>query len=281
MGTEWNVDYVKRDGKRFPMDSIPLAFVCFVVFVFVVIPIVIAVYVLAKIYQVLTQLGIIPKRKNELNSTYQLSTPLVVKKKSSDQNGRLYDLVMFGATGFTGNLAANYLAKQYGNPGTKVRWAISGRSLSKLEEAKKSIMKQFPEVSDVALLVADSNNDEQLQKLAQQTKVIITTVGPFTEYGEGLVRACVENGTHYCDITAEANWVRHIIERYQRTAEASGAKIVHFCGHDCVPWDISVMKVARTLQKRGEEMFDVSERKCFCFTLVLFILILMRILFFL
>ena len=89
------------------------------------------------------------------------------------------------------------------------------------------------------VILADSNDLKSLKKMVISTKVVITTAGPFDKYGSDLVRFCAQNGTHYCDITGETDWVRKMIDLYEPEAAASGARIVHFCGHDCVPWDLA------------------------------------------
>jgi short subunit dehydrogenase-like uncharacterized protein len=150
---------------------------------------------------------------------------------------RQYDLVVWGASGFTGRLVVEYLVKKY-PPGGDLRWAVAGRDRSKLETvlAKIDGSEQQP-----AIIIADSHDEESLQRLTQNTKVVLTTVGPYASYGSELVAACARNGTHYCDLAGEVQWMRAMIDRHQSTAVASGARIVPSCGFDSIPSDIGVL----------------------------------------
>lgn len=153
---------------------------------------------------------------------------------------RKYDVIIYGTTGYTGFLAARYLASKYGNQRT-LKWAIGGRSKERLEKKKAELVKMYPETfKECDVVVADSKNWEQLVDMCNSTKVVCTTVGPFTRYGSELVNACCLMGTDYCDITGELPWNRECHENYQAMALKSGARIVSFCGHDCVPWDLVV-----------------------------------------
>ena len=143
---------------------------------------------------------------------------------------KIYDIVVWGASGFTGRLAVDYIYKNQKN--SNVTWAVAGRNKSKITEVLDG--------KDIPILIADSHDKESLVNLVKQTKVILTTVGPYARYGSELVEACAENGTHYCDLTGEVHWMRHMISKYQKTAKESGAKIVHTCGFDSIPSDIGV-----------------------------------------
>jgi short subunit dehydrogenase-like uncharacterized protein len=159
------------------------------------------------------------------------------------------DIVLFGATGFTGSLAARYIAKTYG---TGVKWAIAGRRRGALESLRAELAQVDPELSSkLDILICDSSDPTQLASLVAKTKVVITTVGPFALYGSSLVAACAAAGTHYCDITGESDWVREMVDRHDDAARKSGARIVHFCGHDCVPWDLAVQAVAERVAEAG------------------------------
>ena len=151
-------------------------------------------------------------------------------------NDREFDVVVQGATGFTGTLVAEYMVRQYG-VGGNLRWALSGRSKEKLETVRDSL---GPEAADLELILADSFDHEALAALASRTKVVLTTVGPYALYGSDLVAACVEAGTHYCDLAGEVHWIRKMIDRHQARAQQTGARIVHCCGFDSVPMDIGV-----------------------------------------
>ena len=169
---------------------------------------------------------------------------------------REFDLILFGATGFTGRLAAIYLAKTYGS---SLRWAIAGRRREGLEKIRQELVAIDASLKSLPLVLADSSKPDTLREMTLRTKVIITTAGPFDKYGSDLVKNCAINGTHYCDITGEADWVRKMIDKYDEAAKKSGAKIVHFCGHDCVPWDLAVLECARILKSEGGEDLTTAE----------------------
>ncbi|MFC4010602.1 saccharopine dehydrogenase family protein [Nonomuraea purpurea] len=141
---------------------------------------------------------------------------------------RPYDIVLFGASGFTGALTAGYLAQAAG-PGT--RWALAGRDRAKLERLGL----------DVPILIADAADPASLAELARRTRVLATTVGPYLVHGEPLVAACAEAGTHYLDLTGEAEFVDRVYVRHHERAARSGAKIVHACGFDSIPFDLGVL----------------------------------------
>ena len=147
-------------------------------------------------------------------------------------DGRDLDIVLFGATGFTGALTADYLA-QHGPEG--LRWAVAGRSREKLEKVRAQLG------ADVELIVADSGDPESLASLAARTKVVLSTVGPYVGRGEALVEACAEAGTDYCDITGEGEFVDQMYVAHHATAVGTGARLVHGCGFDSVPHDLGAM----------------------------------------
>ena len=146
---------------------------------------------------------------------------------------RQYDVVVWGATGFTGQLVVEYLARNYPSG---LDWAVAGRNSDKLA----SVLEEFAAGAAPDMLTADSHDLESLNKLAASTKVVLTTVGPYALYGNELVQACVDNGTDYGDLAGEVQWMRRIIDQHQAAAEASGARIVHSCGFDSIPSDIGV-----------------------------------------
>lgn len=159
---------------------------------------------------------------------------------------REYDVVVWGATGFTGTLVAEYLLAQYG-AGNDLCWAIAGRSEEKLAKLKETL---GPESASLPAIVADSFDDERLNAMAASTKVVITTVGPYAKYGSQLVAACVEYGTHYCDLAGEAQWIRNMIDTHHEAARKSGARIVHCCGFDSVPMDVGVHFLQQAAMRR-------------------------------
>jgi short subunit dehydrogenase-like uncharacterized protein len=149
---------------------------------------------------------------------------------------RNYDVIVYGATGFTGKLVAAYLTRQYG-VGGKLQWAIAGRSEAKLRSVRESL---GDAASDLNLIVADSSDREALAALAEQTRVVLSTVGPYALYGSELVAACVDAGTDYCDLAGEVQWIRKMIDTHHDRAAETGARIVHCCGFDSIPMDIGV-----------------------------------------
>jgi short subunit dehydrogenase-like uncharacterized protein len=151
---------------------------------------------------------------------------------------RKYDVVLFGATGFTGQLTAEYLARAAG-PGT--RGALAGRNMAKLEQVRQRLASINPACADLPLLQADVNDPASIRAVAESTKVVITTVGPYIHYGEPLVKACAEAGTDYVDLTGEPEFVDLMWLRYHERAVASGARIVHSCGFDSIPYDLGVL----------------------------------------
>ncbi|MBO6729940.1 MAG: saccharopine dehydrogenase NADP-binding domain-containing protein [Maricaulis sp.] len=146
---------------------------------------------------------------------------------------RTYDVVIFGATGFTGRLVAEYLAAEYGSA---VRWAMAGRSLDKLALVRDEIGAP----ADTPLIAADSSDPASLAAMAEQTAAVITTVGPYQLYGEALVKACVDAGTDYVDLCGEPAWMHDIIAAHDAPARDSGARIVLSCGFDSIPFDLGV-----------------------------------------
>jgi short subunit dehydrogenase-like uncharacterized protein len=150
-------------------------------------------------------------------------------------NGREHDIVLFGATGFTGGLTAEYLAR-HSDAGTK--WAVAGRSRDKLEALRGRLGDAHTELP---ILHADVSDPASLRRLAESTKVVITTVGPYINYGEPLVAACAAAGTDYVDLTGEPEFVDLMWLRHHAEAEQSGARLVHSCGFDSIPYDLGAL----------------------------------------
>ena len=151
-------------------------------------------------------------------------------------NAREFDIVVWGATGFTGSLVAEYLLDTHGADGG-IRWALAARDGEKLAALKDSL---GGGAAALPTIIADSNDEASLDALTRRTRVVITTVGPYAKYGSALVAACVRNATHYCDLAGEAQWIQKMIDEYHDAAAQSGARIVHCCGFDSVPSDLSV-----------------------------------------
>jgi short subunit dehydrogenase-like uncharacterized protein len=148
---------------------------------------------------------------------------------------RPHDVVLYGATGFTGALTAEYLAE---HAPADTRWALAGRNQSKLAALRDRLAKGNPTLADLPLLHADADDPGSLRKVASDARVVITTVGPYINYGEPLVAACAEEGTDYVDLTGEPEFVDLMYVRHNARAEATGARIVHSCGFDSIPHDL-------------------------------------------
>jgi short subunit dehydrogenase-like uncharacterized protein len=146
-----------------------------------------------------------------------------------------FDIIVYGATGYTGRLVAEYLAQRYG-VGGQVRWAMAGRSAGKLAQVRDELA--LP--GETPLVVADADDPASLEAMARRAKAIITTVGPYQLYGDALVAACVKAGTDCLDLTGEPNWMHKIIGEHDAAAKASGARIVHSCGFDSIPFELGV-----------------------------------------
>jgi short subunit dehydrogenase-like uncharacterized protein len=148
---------------------------------------------------------------------------------------RQYDVVVFGATGFTGGLTAEYLAEHAGE-GT--RWALAGRNTGKLEGVRHGLGEAHAELP---LIEAECDDPRSMRELAESTKVLITTVGPYIHYGEPVVAACAATGTSYVDLTGEPEFVDLMWLRYHAEAERTGARLVHSCGFDSIPYDLGAL----------------------------------------
>lgn len=166
-----------------------------------------------------------------------------------------YDIVVFGASGYTGRLVAEYLAKEYS--GDDLSWAMAGRSLDKLA----TVRTEMGISEDVALLEVDVADADSVQQMVTACKVVITTVGPYQLYGDELVKQCAEHGTDYVDLTGEPSWMHGTIARYSAAAKASGARIVHSCGFDSIPFDLGVFTLQEhAIAKTGNPVATVKGR---------------------
>ncbi|MGZ4448588.1 MAG: saccharopine dehydrogenase family protein [Nocardioides sp.] len=161
---------------------------------------------------------------------------------------REFDVVLFGATGFTGQLTAEYLAA---HAPTGLRWALAGRSPDKLARVRDRLAATDPALADLALLHADVSDAASLADVAGRARVVITTVGPYIEYGEPLVAACAEAGTDYVDLTGEPEFVDRMYVAHHATAERTGARIVHACGFDSIPHDLGAYFTVQQLKASG------------------------------
>ena len=158
---------------------------------------------------------------------------------------RQFDIAVFGATGFTGRLVAEYLAKQY-PAGSGVRWAMVGRSEDKL----KSVRDEIGAPAETPLVVANADDTASIRSLVESTKLVLTTVGPYQLYGNDLVAACAAAGTDYVDLCGEPAWMRQMIDKHQDAAKASGARIVFSCGFDSIPSDLGVFLLQDEAKKK-------------------------------
>ncbi|MCR2832601.1 saccharopine dehydrogenase family protein [Parerythrobacter lacustris] len=160
---------------------------------------------------------------------------------------REFDIIVYGATGYTGRLVAEYLAHHYVGRADAPKWAMAGRSLAKLEEVRDAI--GAPQ--DTPLVVADADDPGSLTAMCNRTRVVLTTVGPYQLYGDALVEACVATGTDYADLCGEPGWMREKIDQHHESAKASGAHICFSSGFDSIPFDLGVFM----LQKEAAAKF--------------------------
>src|SRR6476469_7500264 len=149
-----------------------------------------------------------------------------------------FDIVVYGATGFTGQLIAEYLATRY-NDDANLKWAMAGRSKEKLAAVREAIGAP----ADTPLIVADASDVGSLKAMVAQTTSVITTVGPYQLYGNELIATCAETGTDYLDLCGEPVWMRQMIEKHEATAKASGARILFSCGFDSIPFELGTFFV--------------------------------------
>lgn len=165
---------------------------------------------------------------------------------------REYDIVLYGATGFVGKLTAEYLAKAAG----KARIALAGRSTDRLRAIRDTLGES---AQSWQLLTADASQPKTLDAMAEQTQVVVTTVGPYTRYGLPLVAACAAAGTDYADLTGEPPFMRESIDLYHKQAQDTGARIVHACGFDSIPSDLTVYALYRRAREDGSgELIDTD-----------------------
>ena len=155
---------------------------------------------------------------------------------------RELDIIIWGASSFTGQLVTEYLFNRYGS--SKIKWAIAGRNLDKLEKVRSQVAHE-----KIPIFIADSFDKESLSKFVKKTKVVCSTVGPYSLYGTKLVKLCIENNTNYCDITGEAHWIRTLIDSFHKEAKSKKIKIVNSCGFDSIPSDMGVYFIQNKIKK--------------------------------
>lgn len=266
-------DRIVSDGK---VSQAPVSPVVFALTVFVGVPLYLTVLLpLTVFYQIASS---VLKKKNgegdsvaaeagagggaeaEADAGESFPSPSELKPRPE----RKYDVVLLGATGFAGRLAAEHLARTYdcgsggggdGGKGAKrerVRWAVAGRSEDKLRDALRDVAKLSGNaaiIDDVDVIVVDTADRSSLPSLVSDARCVISTAGPFSRYGSNVVEFCSKFGTHYADITGEVDWVRGMIDRWDDDARRTGARIVSLCGNDSVPWDLTVWKIAQKLRE--------------------------------
>jgi short subunit dehydrogenase-like uncharacterized protein len=168
-----------------------------------------------------------------------------------------FDIVIFGATSFVGQILTRYMLAQFPIEG-ELKWAIAGRSQNKLNELKQSLGIAGEPLD---ILVADAADENSLHELCSATRVVISTVGPYALYGEPLVKTCVALGTDYCDLTGEVQWIAKMLEGYEDQAKTTGARIVNSCGFDSLPSDLGVYFLQQhAKQKFGEPCSSIKMR---------------------
>ncbi|GBL06216.1 trans-acting enoyl reductase family protein [Glaciecola sp. KUL10] len=168
------------------------------------------------------------------------------------ESTKAYDLILHGATSFVGQIMTEYLANYQSE---SYSWAISGRSESKLLALKNRLG------LNIEHFIADAADESSLSAICEQTKVVVSTVGPYALYGEALIKACVTSGTDYCDLTGEPQWIKAMLDKYESQAQTSGARIVHCTGFDSIPSDIGVYSLQkRAIERTGQPAKHVKMR---------------------
>ena len=164
-----------------------------------------------------------------------------------------FDVIIWGATGFTGRLVAEYIFKNYSSE--KLNWAIAGRDKKKLINVRDEIADE-----NIPIIIADSFDEMSLTKMTQKTKVICSTVGPYSKYGSLLVKSCIKTNTHYCDLAGEAQWIRKIVDTYHQEAKNKKIRIVNSCGFDSIPSDMGVYFIHKNLPDVNIKLDNISMR---------------------
>jgi len=160
-------------------------------------------------------------------------------------NERKFDVVIYGATGFTGKLVVEYMLNEYGND-SGISWAMAGRSHEKLIAVRDDLGVS----EEVPLLIVDSNEKSSIADMVKQTKCVLTTVGPYQLYGDDVIGECASHGTDYVDLCGEPGWMHEMIEAHSEAAKASGARIIFSCGFDSIPFDLGVLFLQKEVIKR-------------------------------
>ena len=154
---------------------------------------------------------------------------------------REFDIVVYGATGYTGRLVAEHFVREYGGRANAPKWAMAGRSRGKLDDVRQAIGAPL----DTPLVIADADDPASLEAMCRSARVVLTTVGPYQLYGDALVAACVKTGTDYADLCGEPAWMREQIDKHHAAAKASGARICLSSGFDSIPFDLGVLMLQK------------------------------------
>jgi short subunit dehydrogenase-like uncharacterized protein len=280
---------VERDGKKLPKAST----IEFVLLLLVGIPFWALVLVpVLVIYQVLWKIlfcNLVLRKSSSSSSEATLKSVIPSPDTVAPREQRPYDVVILGATGFTGTMAVEYLLTQYRNNTDgdssssqhPIRFAMAGRSLAKLKALQAKLEQEFkskqqqPSTNDTAtsslvdIIVVDTMVPAQVISMIQTTQVVVNFVGPYQLHGGSVVmEACAKYGTHYVDITGEVDWVKEMLTwspqndgiTLHDVAQRTSAKLINFCGHDCIPWDLTVFKLEELLQRHNadEELVRVQ-----------------------
>ena len=158
---------------------------------------------------------------------------------------REFDIVLWGATGYTGQVVLDYMAEHYQQ--TNLKWAVGGRNRDKLAALSQNL-----DNAELNIIEAEAHDPSAMKDLVQRTRVVLTTVGPYARYGSELVAACAKHGTHYCDLTGEVHWMKDMIEAHQQAAQDSGAIIVPTCGFDSIPSDLGAYALQQEMINRHQ-----------------------------
>jgi short subunit dehydrogenase-like uncharacterized protein len=167
---------------------------------------------------------------------------------------RRFDIILWGASGFTGRLIAKYLLEH--GP-ADLRWALAGRSESKLGKVREQLGACHEAARALPIVIGDSTDRSSLDAIARDAAVVCSTVGPYAKYGSELVAACVEARTHYCDLTGETPWIRRMIDAHHEAATNNGTRITHCCGFDSIPSDLGLYMLGEEFCRRGATLIEV------------------------
>ncbi|GMH81909.1 hypothetical protein TL16_g09085 [Triparma laevis f. inornata] len=179
------------------------------------------------------------------------SAPIALSElKPPSQSDRKYDITIVGVTGFTGKLVLEYYIQNYPN----LKIAVSGRNLDRVQSAVSKVQEICSSNIEIGILKADAGDWDGNFEVARNTKVVVTTAGPFAKIGDKLITACAHSGTHYADITGETGWVRSNVARLGSIAGESGGVLCSLCGHDSVPWEFSVKGLEEKMGETGEDL---------------------------